>query len=259
MVSRGWWLGALMASASLVGGARADDDLHNLKLKSSPASSSASVNQAELEQMTDDDIEQINLRYRLGYWRGSNGVGYIARFYAFRSGHAAGSGGGFAGSSSFGGQGDASAYNYGGGPSIAGGRNYGAAPNVGGGSNYSGAPAMGGGQGYGRLPDYSGSPSTSSGSSAQPAPPPARLPMPSRRPGTLPIPQNDFRPMPEPSPILPPEPEPKRVKPVPPTVDGIGSRLASDDAPRKKLRYPAYGEHLRSSSDGETLYANQKK
>ena len=62
-----------------------------------------------------------------------------------------------------------------------------------------------------------------------------------------------------PEPTLPNEPVPKPSNGTPTPFEGSGSRLVSDEAPKKKLRYPAYGEHLRSSGEGDPLYANQKK
>src|SRR5262245_296492 len=110
MLTRIWLLGVLMAGVALVlaGSARADD-VHDLKLKST---SSAGFTHDSRAQDDVDDVEDINLRYWLGYWRGSHNIGYIARFYAFRAGHADGSSGGYASSYSGGGQSRFGSQNY---------------------------------------------------------------------------------------------------------------------------------------------------
>src|ERR1044071_3517941 len=85
MVIRGLWLIALTAGAGLLLAASARaDDLQDLKL-------------GRATGFTHNDrgpvagyVEDINFRCWLGYWRGSNNIGYIARFNAFRTGHADG-------------------------------------------------------------------------------------------------------------------------------------------------------------------------
>jgi hypothetical protein len=284
MLTRILLLGALMTGVALVlAGSASADDVHDLKLKTP---SSANFTHDSRAQADEDDLENINLRYWLGYWRGSHNIGYIARFYAFRAGHADGSSG--AGSSfSGGGQANADSQNYagaqtyGGGQGRVGAQSYGGGPGYGG-QGYGGAPNYGG-QGYGASPNYGGGPAPSSGGvgTSQQLPPPTRTPSPGRRPGTLPIPQDfqpmpevapppsrrpgtlpipqDFQPMPEVAPPLPSEPQPKRSKGTEPGFGGSAVAFMSLETPTKKLHYPAYGEHLRSPSAGDSQYASQKK
>ncbi len=92
MLSRGWRMGALAVGAMIAcaGTASAGDDVKSLKL----TASSALVNDGDslglIEEgraLPQDDITDVNLRYRLGYNRGYNGGFYVLpRFYAFRAG-----------------------------------------------------------------------------------------------------------------------------------------------------------------------------
>jgi hypothetical protein len=334
MVIRGLWLIALTAGAGLLLAASARaDDLQDLKL--GRATGFTHNDRAPVA----GDIEDINFRYWLGYWRDSNNIGYIARFNAFRTGHADGSASVNGSSSSGAAQVLADSHSSGG-LNYVGGQNYGTAPNYG--DTPGVTPAQPSSPPPARLPMPSRRPGTLPGEflpmpdalppqpgeptpkrnsapapsyghaarhavsmdpcccgttqptyaaagqhAAQNRPVPSRMPMPARRPGSAPSdiqplvpngqaaeqslpparmpmparrpspPTQDFRPMPEPT--LPNEPVPKPSNGTPPRFDSSGSRLVSDEAPGKKLHYPAYGEHLRSSSDGDTLYANQKK
>src|SRR5262245_35701106 len=121
MLTRNWWLGALMAGAGLfLAGSSRADDVHNLKLK---PSTSTDITTADRAQPSENDIEEINLRYRLGYWRGTNNTGYIWRFPAWRAGYDAASGG-MSGSYSSGGGESFGGQSYGGGQGYGGAQNY---------------------------------------------------------------------------------------------------------------------------------------
>ncbi|HEV3143307.1 MAG TPA: hypothetical protein VGZ47_05410 [Gemmataceae bacterium] len=79
-------LGALLFIAAL---ATADDrDLQRLDLKKSGTIGNSDQFTFEgRAELTDDDVQDVGLRYWLGYTRGANGGTYILpRFYAFRSG-----------------------------------------------------------------------------------------------------------------------------------------------------------------------------
>jgi hypothetical protein len=89
---RSGYLGALALGSALFTAAIAsanDPDLQRLDTKKSATIGSGS-DQFTLEgrtKVTDDDVEDVGLRYWLGYTRGAAGGSYILpRFYAFRSG-----------------------------------------------------------------------------------------------------------------------------------------------------------------------------
>lgn len=98
MASSIWKLGALAAGAwiGLAGVASAGDDTIRLDAKKSTASllgtgdSTAEFSHADRAKAgdSDDDVEDIHFRYRLGFSRGYYGGGYFfPRFYAFRRGY----------------------------------------------------------------------------------------------------------------------------------------------------------------------------
>jgi hypothetical protein len=91
MLSRGWRIGALAIGAAFAfaGTTSAGDDVTNLKLGASSAAidDSGSGLIEEGRALPQDDVTDVNLRYRLGYARGASGGAYILpRFYAFRAG-----------------------------------------------------------------------------------------------------------------------------------------------------------------------------
>src|SRR5262245_907552 len=103
MLVNGWRWGAIAVGAvfALSPTARAGDDTFRLDLRKPAASSTgaggvgaAGVFSHDARAMpTDDDLEDVHLRYWRGYARGYHGFNYyLPRFYAYRSGYYAGSG-----------------------------------------------------------------------------------------------------------------------------------------------------------------------
>ena len=84
------YLGALALGSALLTAALAaasDPDLQRLDLKSSNTNGNGANLVFDGPAMPDDDAQDVNLRYWLGYNRGLNGGIYILpRFYAFRAG-----------------------------------------------------------------------------------------------------------------------------------------------------------------------------
>ncbi|HLW68698.1 MAG TPA: hypothetical protein VKS79_25495 [Gemmataceae bacterium] len=88
---RSGYLGALALGSALFTAAWAsasDPDLQRLDLKkSAPIGSNDQFTLEGRAKATDDDVQDVGLRYWLGYTRGAMGGTYILpRFYAFRSG-----------------------------------------------------------------------------------------------------------------------------------------------------------------------------
>jgi hypothetical protein len=244
------WPAVILAIGAIAAMARpvsAGDDTFNLKLSpSAAASAAAEFSHDSRAQAGDDDLEDVNLRYRLGYRRGYYGGDYILpRFYAFRSGYYDG----YYGSRYYG------SYYW---P-----RYYYSRPYYYYGSYY---PRLA----YYTPPIYYSSPVIYSAPSvyyslSSPVPripPSAPLNAPRPLEGTMPEPEPPMAPT---APRLLPEPTPKKQSyrydggPVPaPRSDAAQGRLVSLPA-AKKYTYPAYGDNRRQSRDPDTTVLVKQK
>jgi hypothetical protein len=282
MLSVRWRVGALAVGATIAmaGAARAGDDVMTLKLN--PASvavgSMSDFVPADRAMPGDDDLTDVNLRYRLGYARGASGGVYILpRFYAFRAGFSDGLYG-----NTFAGYGWGARWGYWGPRRAYGGPRWAGFWGAGRGGYYYPSYGYGGSYGpYGSGPVYAGSslccdssasyysadqygyaPSGASYGNAYGRPmatgepsmqssAPQLMPMPTPKLGTEPAPKSG------PQPITPPTPKAKYrynggpANPVPQPIGRPNStegRLVSAPA-AKKYSYAAYGENRQSKSD----------
>lgn len=300
MLSKGWRLGTLVVGACLVatGVSFADDDTVNLKLKKAPAMSGGIgptgdfVYEDARARADEDDTEDVNLRYRLGYNRGYwGGVQIFPRGYAWRSGYYNGLYGypystGFRGL--FGGYrpiwGAAYRSHFYGGYYAGFGYPtyyssyycstpvYYSSPVIYSSSFYYSSPVV---YDYGISSATTLAPAktlklapktTTIDPMAEPEPPAATAPMPKQAPATRPTYRYDGgpdNPMPQPLPPQPGEPAPKPSKQPSTKIDPAEGRLVKlpvATAPaKKKPTFAAYGEHMRKADDDELFLKQPKK